>query len=138
MANKQRKRSNRNLTRRDLVGHEKEKFTDLASAFRTQVGQLLAPGTGQVPQSLKRLDVSQLLGIKTFLEGKAAKFLDRDKILWVSYDILHRLIDEACSSDQAEALVIAERWRQDYAESGVESEVMQIPGWFNCISPQLS
>ena len=122
------KKGLKNLSEQDLIGHEDEKFTDLAVAFRTQVGQLLAPGTGQMPHSLKRMNVRQMCEIKTFLASPIAEFFDRSNVLWVHASGLYALMNLARADFQAEALVTAERWR-DYAE--VEVESIEVPGWFS-------
>ena len=65
--------------------------------------------------------------VKTFLASPVAEFLDRSNVLWVHGPALYALMALARADFQAEALEVAERWR-DYAE--VEAVSIEAPGWF--------
>lgn len=104
----------RDLEPSQLAGHESEKFTDLAVAFRSQIGKMLHPGG--FPEALKRLDVRQLLSVREFLLSPATEYLEKSRIAFIHWQALSWRMAAANDAFQVECLRDAERWRQDYTE----------------------
>lgn len=107
--------SSKELEPAELVGHESEKFTDLAVAFRSQVSRQLCAGNGGM-ESLKRANVRQLLSVREFALSPAASYLDRSRLAFISWRALTWRMAEANEEFKVECMKDAERWRRSYAE----------------------